>query len=567
MIACTDFETTTDVNDCRVWAYSLSEVGNTDNFQFGNNIDDFFNICADKNENHIFYFHNLKFDGEFIFYWLFRNNFELVKNRKLLTDNTFCTLISDMGQFYSIEICFSKKGHKVNKVTIYDSLKILNFSVANIAKDFNLPIEKLEIDYKEHREIGHTLTPLEIKYIRNDTEIVARALKTLFDLEMKKMTIGADALDDYKTTIGKKLFNLRFPVPDIELDKYLRKSYKGGFTYLDDRYRGKTVKEGIVLDNNSLYPSRMRNQMLPYGEPVFYKGKYKKDKLYNLYVQRFSCQFELKKDHIPSIQIKHLTFIPTEYLKSSESEEVELTLTSVDLDLFFQQYNVYNIDYLDGYKFKGSTGMFKSYVDKWSKVKIESKKNKNKAMYTLAKLMLNSLYGKFSLAPQIRSKYPYYNSKDDKVTYIYGEWEERKPIYIAVGTFITSWARYETITQAQKVYDRFIYADTDSLHLIGLDMPKDIEIDDYKLGAWKNEFVFSKAKFLRQKSYMEHGREPDETCEEYTKITCAGMPTTCYKNVTFANFDFGNKFSGKLQQTRVKGGIVLKDIDFTIKGV
>ena len=40
----------------------------------------------------------------------------------------------------------------INKVTIYDSLKILNFSVEQIAKDFNLPISKLEINYKEIRK-------------------------------------------------------------------------------------------------------------------------------------------------------------------------------------------------------------------------------------------------------------------------------------------------------------------------------------------------------------------------------------------------------------------------------
>lgn len=28
-----DFETTTDPNDCRVWAYGICEIGNTDNFR------------------------------------------------------------------------------------------------------------------------------------------------------------------------------------------------------------------------------------------------------------------------------------------------------------------------------------------------------------------------------------------------------------------------------------------------------------------------------------------------------------------------------------------------------
>jgi hypothetical protein len=50
-----------------------------------------------------------------------------------------------------------------------------------------------------------------------------------------------------------------------------------------------------------------------------------------------------------------------------------------------------------------------------------------------------------------------------------------------------------------------------------------------------------------------------------TKITCAGMPDQCYKYVTWDNFTEGASFKGKLQMSHVDGGIILKDIDFTIK--
>ena len=43
------------------------------------------------------------------------------------------------------------------------------------------------------------------------------------------------------------------------------------------------------------------------------------------------------------------------------------------------------------------------------------------------------------------------------------------------------------------------------------------------------------------------------------------MPSRCYKYVTWDNFIAGSSFEGKLQFTHVQGGIVLKDIDFTIK--
>ena len=43
-----DFETTTDPNDCRVWAYAICEIGNINNFYYGNSIDEFIEFCKNK---------------------------------------------------------------------------------------------------------------------------------------------------------------------------------------------------------------------------------------------------------------------------------------------------------------------------------------------------------------------------------------------------------------------------------------------------------------------------------------------------------------------------------------
>lgn len=572
MLYTADFETTTKLDDCRVWAWGTCEIGNPKNFKYGTTIDEFMvTQCADPLINNVYFFHNLKFDGEFIIYWLFRNGFTHVGSRKELRNKTFTTLISDKGQFYSLEVCFKKQGKKINKVTFYDSLKKLNFRVEKIAKDFDLPIRKGEIDYKAERPFGHILTDEEVAYLRNDVEIMSRALDTLFKNNMEKMTIGSDALAQYKEIVGKANFQKLFPIMDNETDDNIRKSYKGGWTYLSTKFKGKTVGDGIVLDVNSLYPWVMYTKDLPFGEPVKFMGKYKEDKLYPLYMQRITCMFELKKDHVPCIQIKkNLNFRGTEYLESSRNlmgvlMEVELNLTSVDLKLFLEHYDVYNPEYIDGYKFKSSSNLFKEYIDKWIKVKIESTENGNSSMRAIAKLMLNSLYGKFGLNPLVRSKIPSYVKGNDKLHYSYGEEEHRKPIYIPMASFITAYAREKTIRTAQSVYDRFIYADTDSLHLVGLNIPDEIEVNPTKLGAWDYEFKFSKAKFLRQKCYMERGKNPFKEGDEYTKITCAGMPDKCHENVNFDNFKIGGVFEGKLKTTRTNGGIVLEDTTFTIK--
>lgn len=193
----------------------------------------------------------VKYDGEYIFNYLLRNGYECIKDKKDRHDKSFTVVISGEGNFYAIEIYFKIVNSKrVNKVTIYDSLKLLNFSVDKIAKSFDLPIQKLEIDYKEFREVGHELTPQEIDYIKNDVKIMALALEIMFKENLNKMTIGACALDNYR----KKTSNFKSYYPELqfEQDQDIRKAYKGGFTYLSPKYKEKEVMNGIVLDVNSL---------------------------------------------------------------------------------------------------------------------------------------------------------------------------------------------------------------------------------------------------------------------------------------------------------------------------
>ena len=572
-----DFETTTDPNDCRVWAYAICEIGNINNFYYGNSIDEFIEFCKNKRENYVLYFHNLKFDGEYIFNYLLNNDYKCIKDKKDREDKTFTTLISDTGQFYSIEIFFETKNKKhINKVTIYDSLKILNFSVDKIAKDFNLPIRKLELDYHAKREIGHILTEEEIDYIKNDVEIMARALEFMFNENLKKMTIGSDALNNYKEMNTN--FSKYFPLLPYQIDLDIRRSYKGGFTYLNEIYKEKETGSGIVLDVNSLYPSVMKYEKLPFGEPIYFEGEYKEDKLYSLYIQTFSCSFELKDGKIPSIQIKNnLSFVPNEYIKSSKGDIVTLTLTNVDLKLFFENYNVYDLTYHSGWKFKGIKGLFTQYIDYWSEKKINAKKEGNNVLYIISKLMLNSLYGKFGLNPNVQGKYPYLN-EEGIVKYKMYPKEIRDSIYIPVASFITSYARNKTIrtSQAIKDYtiknynkDYYIYSDTDSIHLLDIDeniLKSFVDIDDYKLGAWKIESKFIKGKYIRQKCYIELGYD------DKLNVTVAGLPKKLGKYITFENFNKGLQILAsdtekehKLTFKHVKGGVILADTDFSIK--
>ena len=583
MVFSVDFETTTTPDDCRVWAWGACEVSkNPCEYHMGNDINGFMKWCFEQ-KNPCLYFHNAKFDTDFIINWLFRNGYEWVESTKGMIDKQFTTLISDDGKFYTMHIC-NEIVPKRNIIEIRDSQKLLNMSVAKIAKTFKLPDSKLEIDYNEFREVGHELTSEEKEYLKADITIVSKALADLFESGTTRLTIGSNALNKYYEMMGgRKQFRKIFPKLDVIVDKDIRAAYKGGFTYLNPIYKEVDIAEGLVFDVNSLYPWAMHSpNVLPYGRPVFFSGQYQADNIHPLFIQRLRCQFELKPNKIPMIQLKHnLSFVPTEYLKSSNDQIITLTMTNIDLELFLENYDVYELEYVNGWKFKGASGMFDQYIDYWTEIKIQATKDKNAGLRAIAKLYLNSLYGKFATSPYVRSAIPYLG-EDGVVHYHKTEYEERDSIYVPIAAFITAIARNKTIRSAQSVYDRYLYSDTDSIHIKGTDIPDCLDVDDYKLGAWKCESKFERARFIRQKCYIE-----DEiiTEEEYNskmlefpylcrktengyrfmKVTVAGLPSGGYKFVTWDNFRGGAKYGGKLQPNRVAGGTVLKPTTYEIK--
>lgn len=554
----------------RVWASALIDIYTEELYQLTNNIDKMMYWLFDnskKNDIELYY-HNLKFDGKFIIDWLLRNGWTV--NPKLNEKKNFSTLITNNGIFYQIVI---KKGSSKNscRIVIRDSLKIIPLPVKAIAKAYNMPISKGEIDYDLPRHEDWQITEEEEDYILKDVKIVAKALREHFKEGHTKMTASSNAMEHFQTLIGKKKFRGLFPTLDMRhneeesVDDFIRKSYKGGFTYVNPKFKGKPIKEfGQTYDVNSLYPSVMYNELLPVGMPLYFKGQYQHIADYPLYIQRLKCKFKIKKGFIPTIQLKNNSrFMETEYITNSGTTRVELTLTNIDLDLFFNHYDVWDVDYIEGYCFNGKLNIFKEYIDFWSAIK----KNNEGGLRQLAKLMLNSLYGKFCSSTEREIKQPYLG--DDNIVHFEEDFgSERSSIYTAMGSFITSYARRVTITAFQENIDICCYADTDSIHIIG-DKPKNIKIDSKELGYWKHECNWIEGKFLRPKTYFEVSEEG------HIDLKACGMPQTSkeifIKKIKDNNLDIqeefriGLKVGGKLVPVSCEGGVYLEERLFTIK--
>ena len=349
------------------------------------------------------------------------------------------------------------------------------------------------------------------------------------------------------------------------------------------------------------------------------------------YFIRIRTRFYLKKGKLPFIQIKgNPRYKATEMLTTSDFKDrktgkyyrffydkdgnkqdsiVELTLTCTDWQLMQEHYDLVDLEILDGCWFFARAGMFDEYINIYREIKMNSKG----AQRQIAKLFLNNLYGKLATSP-ISSFKVAYMKDDESLGYTIQPAEDKDPVYIAAGSAITSYSRNFTIRAAQTNFhgaDKrgFKYADTDSIHCdLEPDEIKGIKVDDNAFCCWKLESQWDEAIFVRQKTYIEHitheDRKPIETLlddkgnprKPYYNIKAAGMPQTCkdlmdislkgakaedierYKSDkekldfikqkrTLKDFKVGLTISGKLIPRCIKGGVVLEESYFTLRGM
>lgn len=528
-----------------VWLYAICD-SDANIVNYGSNIDDFMSYIKHL-RGKIVYFHNLKFDGNFIVSWLLRNGFEYNDNLRKNDARGFSTLISDTGIWYSIRINFGKNV----SVDIHDSLKVLPFKVEKMAKDFGLPILKEKIDYDDY-----TIDDKRLEYVFHDVKIVAMCLKKIKEEGINKMTTASSAYHNYVDMMGGSERVLRiFPTLDEDFMLDYREAYRGGRSQVNPRYANKKLTNIKRFDINSMYPWVMHDCLLPYGRPI----KCTKPNQYAFELYKVAIEFHLKKNCLPSLLKKSCMFglYGDSYYKETEGVEI-LYISNIDLELVKRNYVITYLEYMEIYGFFTTATLFKKYVDYWY-----TKKQHDKGAPRIAdKLALNSLYGKFGSNFQGRHKMPSLNN--DVVIFGNSEYEEMTKYYLPIAIAVTSYAHKKLDDGIHATgIDKFVYCDTDSIHTLG-DLPKEW-VDNTELGKYKLEAVEEQGKYIRQKCYVskDNGK---------WSITCAGMPQNIkdkliedYGDKLPSIFKVGLKAEGKLLPKIVKGGVILHGTTFEIK--
>lgn len=616
-----DFETTVYEGQDRtdVWLAGFCALY-TEEIVVKGSISEFWDSVKALRGNVVLYFHNLKFDGSFLLYFLVK---ELGLKQALksygddvhevewipvsdMENNTFRYSISSMGQWYNIIV-------KVRDKTIEfrDSMKLVPGSIKGLGKAFQTKHQKTEMEYEGYRYPNCPVSEAEMDYFKNDIFVLKEVLEYMFDRGHSKLTIGSCCLAEFKEFLKKNTayeFEELFPnlvseeAPEYtgcqNVDEYIRKSYHGGWCYLDKGKEGRVFRHGLTLDVNSLYPYVMHSKSgnaYPVGHPSFWKGEIPQSALQgdHYYFLRIKCRFRLKEGKLPCIQIKNsFRFKQTEYLRSSEvwfngnliaDDPVILHVSKTKFELIQEQYDLFDLEVLDGCWFYTMMGLFDDYIDYYKEIKMNSKG----ALRTIAKLFSNNLYGK--LATSDNSSFKVCMEKPDGgLGFMLIPEHNKRTVHIGCGAAVTSYAAAYTIRTAQLNYygpDRpgFIYADTDSIHCdLSLDEVKGVTLHDSEYGCWKAELEWEEAIYVRQKTNIERGPNG------YV-ITCAGMPdrskellAASFTGVlpdrnlskpeeeflmkdgtiirrTIEDFKPGIRVPGKLMPKRIPGGIVLQE--------
>lgn len=519
-------------------------------------------------------------------------------------------------------IVFKASLQDAKTVVYVHDLDFKGLSIISMAEDYGLEhkeliagngtIYKIKIIFKNKNYVifrnSKVLLPLD--FDTNQFNKYARLLRDLLADGNKGYTIGSRAVYDFKKRCfhdNKEYLSL-YPVLDDEADSFVRNSYFGGWCYVNPEYKGQIVGYGRVYDINSLYPYVMKNKDLPYGRPIELNESYTVDELLKLideqnfygrrrfyYFIKFKTSFELKDGHLPSVKVKDNFLYGTEWLKTSSLRidnetvadtyvnengktvklELELTMTSDDFKLFAENYNIKSFEFIGGLKFRCNHGLFDEYINYY----YDKKKNaKDENERQIAKLYLNNLGGKFGTEKEHKNKIIKKDDEGDLTAYDIVT--NGFTMYVPVASAMTSYARCEIIRKAQENLSRFLYSDTDSLHLKGTEYAG-FNISD-ELGDFKVESEFMSAKFLKQKAYIERQCKtpkngglylPSGKNDGYVVKFAGCAESTRHKlehdlaerNVTVEKINIGYTIKNNEKAVTMGKGKVMQKFDFVIR--
>ena len=531
------------------------------------------------------YFHNLSYDAYFVIQALMLDgarNMDLWTDKRLESgcqESCFKTFINRKDQWSTIEWYplglkpRKAKNDRRPRVIFRDSLAHLNVTLSALGEMTGLPkLEMTEEDYSKCRLINYSPTPEEIAYVTRDVEILSRSLDFIDwktgSLQLSAGSILLDSLPEYKGlsrshSRGSRQgvnFDSWFPILGKEADLILRLGYHGGLCRVEPSIKGRRIDEpGRVYDINSLYPSILLDETLPVGEPVFFEPNGLPPD--GLWVADVLVSFSLRPDGVPCL-IDESSGI------QESGSTTRLLMTSVEYELYKEMYDFHLLDVGWCFQLRGKTGLFDNYVNLFREKKETSCRDSVSRFQ--AKQYLNRLVGKFGFSPKPVRKTVQLD-KDLWVEYVpfKPRTESGRRIasmhgYLPLAMFVNAYGRARMARAIKRAGDRFLYCDTDSLHVLGDRPLEGLDVHDSELGAWKLECRFTEAFYNRPRQYGL--RILDDSGSARDLIHLGGVPNPILSRLALDDITHSNHFEGYVKRVARNGNLewILQGYDYTV---
>lgn len=307
-----------------------------------------------------------------------------------------------------------------------------------------------------------------------------------------KITAGGASMEAFASGEWKWYYD-KFPQLKPEIKKSLHDAYIGGFMAAREGAYGKAID----VDCNSMYPSILRDESLPWGLPEPYDGMYVQDDDMPLHCDELTFRAELKPNGYPFL-LDNRSVYGLNRLTSTRGY-ITRVLTDIDQQLLHENYEVSVYKHVRGWKFRSSKGFFQSFIDEWGGLKQRETGEKRQ----MAKLIMNALVGKMASLPKGAVMLPL---SQDGITLDWDiaqrEESNLKTDFLPVPVWVNAYARRKIMDVCHANSARLLYANTDGCILSDWEPVDSCEIHPTELGKWKIAARYEKLTILGMNRYQ-----------------------------------------------------------------
>lgn len=446
-------------------------------FKGENMVDDLINLMIEFPYPCVWYAHHAQYDWRYMLQYIIDNDIACDISMRNETDIYQITLFIDGA-----------------RIVMRDSLAVFPGTLKQFAKSFTPEIPKLDLDFDS--EVFNPENPEHVAYAIRDTEILRRGMPRFNAMLTRHfgVTLG-------HTTAGTALKAWQNTIPDNvyyaastwgEREAFIREGYYGGLVFLT---RTDIIRGAVTFDINSSYPYQMCSHGVPFGSCI--ETDDYKSSLMGIYRVRVRAPDDII---IPILARRN----EKGYMRWHRGE-FETVCTSSEL-IFAAAHGYEILEVIEGVAWEERVFPFNDFIERCKTIR---KEYKGQPEETLAKLMQNSLYGKFGSR---RERLTVFNPTCDDETigamavdpdgyfWLKKEFAEDLRCIPQWAVFITAHARLHLLNQIYKVgVENVIYGDTDSLTVIPHVAHLFDSGDEY--GQWKREKEWRQFRALAPKVY------------------------------------------------------------------